>query len=43
MRGCVPFLVNEFLESTLLGELNTQCIERERATPFFVSASGPKP
>ena len=42
-RGCMPFLVQEFLQSGDLESLNTQCIERERATPFFTSSSGPKP
>jgi len=42
-RGCVPFLVNEFLASADLTALNTQCIERERATPFFLNASGGHP
>ena len=42
-RGCMPFLVNEFLESSDLTALNTQCIERERAAPFFLNASGGHP
>lgn len=42
-RGCVPFLVRDFLVNADFDELNTKCIERERAMPFFIDASGPKP
>ncbi len=42
-RGCMPALVTEFLSSADLDALNTQCIERERVTPFFLNASGSRP
>lgn len=42
-RGCVPALVRDFIENANLNELNTQCVERERAMPFFVDSTGPKP
>ena len=42
-RGCVPFLVRDFLTNAEFDELNTECIERERAMPFFVDVIGPKP
>lgn len=42
-RGCVPFLINEFLDSGDVQALKISCIERERATPFFISANGPTP
>jgi len=42
-RGCIPALVREFIENISLSDLNTQCIKRERAMPFFVESTGPKP
>ena len=42
-RGCVPFLLRDFLTNANFDELNTDCIERERAMPFFIDASGPTP
>ena len=42
-RGCVPFLVNDFLDDTNLDTLKTDCIKREHALPFFINTSGPKP
>ena len=42
-RGCMPYLLSDFLEFVDLTSLNTQCVNRERATPFFISGSGPQP
>lgn len=42
-RGCMPGLVRDFVENANLSELNTACIERERAMPFFVDSTGPNP
>jgi len=42
-RGCVPFLVRDFLKTAELSELKTECIKRERAMPFFIDSTGPKP
>ncbi|NND65146.1 MAG: alpha/beta fold hydrolase [Gammaproteobacteria bacterium] len=42
-RGCVPALVSEFIQSADLNELNTQCVERERAAAFFEDSTGPRP
>jgi len=42
-RGCVPALAKEFIEHTDFEKLNTKCVERERAMPFFVESTGPRP
>lgn len=42
-RGCVPQLVSDFVAQGSSAELNTKCIKRETAMPFFNSASGPTP
>jgi hypothetical protein len=42
-RGCLPTLIRDFVESTNLEGLNTTCVQRERATPFFVDTTGPRP
>jgi len=41
-RGCVPYLLRDFIESADLSSLKTDCIERERAMPFFIDATGPE-
>lgn len=43
MRGCVPQLTLDFIETGLLTQLDPSCIEREQAMPFFNSSTGPKP
>lgn len=42
-RGCVPQIVTEFVENANFDELNSACIEREKAQPFFFDYTGPKP
>jgi hypothetical protein len=42
-RGCLPKLVETFIKQANVIELQTDCIERERAQPFFISPAGPKP
>ncbi len=42
-RGCVPFLVRDFLVDLRFEDLNSECIQREEAMPFFIDATGPKP
>jgi len=42
-RGCVPFLVRDFVASANLDEIKSGCIERERAMPFFIDTTGPTP
>ncbi len=41
-RGCVPYLLRDFIENADLESLKTDCIERERAMPFFIDAAGPE-
>jgi len=42
-RGCMPKIIAEFVESTDLGSLQTDCFERVFAMPFFLDFSGPAP
>lgn len=42
-RGCMPQLSSEFIEQASFVELQTGCLERERATPLFNSFSGANP
>lgn len=41
--GCVPRLMRMFLETPEPDALDTECLEREAPTPFFLSRSGPAP
>jgi pimeloyl-ACP methyl ester carboxylesterase len=43
MVGCVPRLIRDFIDSGSLSGLDAGCIEREVATPFFLSLAGPAP
>jgi pimeloyl-ACP methyl ester carboxylesterase len=42
-RGCVPRLVNKFVETTDLAALDTRCVERLKPKPFFLDTLGPAP
>ena len=42
-RGCIPQLATEFVSDLILNEIKTDCVERERALPIFLDASGPTP
>lgn len=42
-RGCVPDVMAEFVESGQTGELDTGCLDRQFAMPFFLDYSGPAP
>lgn len=42
-RGCVPFLVRDFIQNANLIDVKADCIERERAMPFFINTTGPMP
>ncbi|RBP52823.1 alpha/beta hydrolase [Arenicella xantha] len=42
-RGCVPALARDFVVAANFEDFNPTCIERERAMPFFVDSTGPKP
>lgn len=41
--GCMPVLLAQFIESANSEELQTDCLQRLRPTPFFVDANGPLP
>jgi len=40
-QGCVPFLLRDFLSGKKLDELDAECLERMRPTPFFLDFAGP--
>jgi pimeloyl-ACP methyl ester carboxylesterase len=42
-RGCVPYLIRDFVKNAKLDEINQKCIDRERAMPFFIDPTGPTP
>jgi pimeloyl-ACP methyl ester carboxylesterase len=42
-RGCVPFLVKDFLLNANLDDIKADCIDRENSMPFFIDPTGPKP
>jgi pimeloyl-ACP methyl ester carboxylesterase len=42
-KGCIPQLVSDFVEHVDLSQLNSDCIQRERASPFFFDTTGPAP
>ncbi len=42
-RGCIPRLVEEFLESGSVEGLDGSCVEDIEPTAFFVSPAGPSP
>ena len=41
--GCVPDLMQEFIEAAATEGLDADCLDRVMATPFFLSAAGPGP
>jgi pimeloyl-ACP methyl ester carboxylesterase len=41
--GCVPDLIADFVETASLDELDIDCVDEQRAEPFFTSFSGPEP
>jgi len=41
--GCMPFILRDFLAGTAPADLDTDCLERMRPTPFFLDFSGPAP
>lgn len=41
--GCVPRLMRDFLDSLEPASLDTTCLEREQASPFFLDFNGPGP
>jgi pimeloyl-ACP methyl ester carboxylesterase len=41
--GCVPRLMEEFIESADFSELDADCLDRVPPMPFFLSFQGPSP
>lgn len=41
--GCVPRLMAEFLDGLSPETLNTDCVRRQQAAPFFLTPQGPSP
>lgn len=41
--GCMPVLLAKFVSTADVKNLNLDCLERLRVTPFFVDANGPLP
>ena len=39
--GCVPKLIEEFIEKGTAEELDTACVEKHERPPFFLSSAGP--
>jgi len=39
--GCVPKLIEEFIENGTADELDTSCVEKHQRPPFFLSNAGP--
>ncbi len=42
-RGCVPNIMAEFVNEAAVTDLDTECMERLFAMPFFLDFSGPAP
>ena len=42
-RGCVPRIVGSFVAAAAIDDLQTDCMERLHAMPFFLDFSGPSP
>lgn len=43
IRGCIPSLIESFIDTAAPGELDVTCIEVMKPVPFFLSFSGPSP
>ncbi len=42
-RGCFPRIAYDFIQSASVASLDTTCVERFQAAPFFLTFSGPQP
>ena len=42
-RGCMPGIIGDFVDTASIEGLDTDCIERLFAMPFFLDFSGPSP
>jgi pimeloyl-ACP methyl ester carboxylesterase len=43
MRGCIPKLAGEFMETLKPKELETKCVKEILPAPFFLEFTGPSP
>lgn len=41
--GCAPLIIERFLDTGSVDELDASCLDRQRPAPFFSSFSGPPP
>jgi pimeloyl-ACP methyl ester carboxylesterase len=41
-RGCVPKLIQQFIESANASSIDESCVERHRRPPFFIDLQGPR-
>jgi pimeloyl-ACP methyl ester carboxylesterase len=42
-RGCMPDVIADFVSAASFADLDTDCLERQFAMPFFLDYSGPAP
>jgi pimeloyl-ACP methyl ester carboxylesterase len=42
-RGCVSDIIGDFVDAASVDELQTECMERLHAMPFFLGFGGPSP
>jgi len=42
-RGCVSDIIGDFIDTASIEDLDTGCMERLHAMPFFLDFSGPSP
>lgn len=42
-RGCMPDIIGRFVDTGSVDELDTDCLQRLHAMPFFLSFAGPAP
>lgn len=42
-RGCVPDIIGDFVARASVADLDTACLDRQFAMPFFLDFSGPAP
>ena len=43
IQGCVPRIIGRFVETASTDDLDTGCMEKLFAMPFFLGFSGPAP
>ena len=43
IRGCTPRIMADFVEAADISAVDSSCLERVFAMPFFIDFSGPSP